>query len=644
MGSERMHYRPEIDGLRAICVLGVILFHAGANLPGGFVGVDVFFVISGFLITGIIASEMQSGRFRLVTFWERRIRRIYPALALTQIVTLVLGICLYLPQELNALAKSSLYLSLSVPNVHFRYSFGYFTDFPMTKPLLHTWSLGVEEQFYVIFPLIMTSLSRLSRDRRVRLLAMLAAISFLVNLWWVRGGNAMAAFYLLPARAWELLAGCTLALRNPFENLGTRWREFFSAAGLCAIFASMATFSERLNFPGYWAVIPVAGAWAFIAANATGMTRSGRITALGGFVAIGKLSYSLYLWHWPLIAFPFIFLEDFRAIRWLFVAMTFPVAFLAWKYVETPIRRRTILASRRSLFLFFAVSSCTTILLAGSIGLTGGMRFRLAAIPGPVSNLQDSDLKLPEYRYSTPLEHLAGKVTVLGDERRTEPAFLLWGDSHSLMTARHWDELARREGVSGLFVAQPGLNVVPRYSGTGRDESSSVSERVIDDIARRRITHVILVSCWTEYLKYPEGPADFAAFLDTIARRCPETKVHVFDDVPFQNYDPPRMASYRMILATQFPQVFDYRKTSREQYEAVLAATTSQGLGLTRNSSVSRRRVDPDLLDGSGHYPYRDDLHFHYSDNNHLTLHGVQAYYGRSMAETMREIAAPRTP
>lgn len=638
MGFERMRYRPEIDGLRAVCVIGVIGFHAGAGLAGGFVGVDVFFVISGFLITGIIADEMRTGRFSLAAFWERRIRRIFPALALVQAVTLALGVCLYLPQELNGLAKESLHVSLSVPNVHYWRSFGYFTNFPLFKPLLHTWSLGVEEQFYVVFPLVMIALARLPRSWTIRLLAVLAGVSFLVNLWWTFRGNAMSAFYLLPFRAWELLAGCSLALVNPLEKLGPRWREILSASGIGAILASMAWLNENLPFPGYWAAAPVAGAWLFIGANGGGVTRSARILASPWPVQVGKLSYSLYLWHWPLIVFPAVFLHDFRLIRAMCVAAAFPIAYLAWKYVETPFRRREVCPSRRSMFGAFAATNLVAIGIAGSIGLSGGMKFRLALLPGPARNLQDSDLKLPDFRTSTPQQHLAGHVTVLGDMKQPRPAFLLWGDSHALMTAHAFDEAARDSGISGLFVAQPGANVVPRRTGTDAAASSLVAQGILKDIARRRIAHLILVSCWTEYLDDPAGPADFAAFLDTIARECPETTVHVFDDVPFQNYDPPRLASYRMILASLFPATFAYEKTSADRYMAVLEATTSPGLRLTHNPAVVRHRIDPNLVDGTGHFRWRNDDHFFYSDNNHLTQYGVRTYYGMGITGLMRAI------
>ena len=339
MSSGHIRYRPEIDGLRAVCVLGVILFHAGVNLSGGFVGVDVFFVISGFLITKIIAGELQAGRFGLAAFWERRLRRIYPALAFMQGVTLLLGMCLYLPEDLVTLAKSSLYLSCSIPNVNYWRSINYFFEDPVLMPMLHTWSLGVEEQFYVLFPLLLMALAWLVRSRPVRLLVVLASASFLLNLWQMEYGDAQAAFYLLPARAWELLAGSLLAMANPLAGLSARRREAVSALGLVLILGSMLAFWETMGFPGHWAAIPVLGGYLFIAANEGGLTRAARPLTHGAAVLIGKISYSLYLWHWPLVVFPTLFLRDFRVLRAVCVVLTFPVAYFAWQHVEGPIRR-----------------------------------------------------------------------------------------------------------------------------------------------------------------------------------------------------------------------------------------------------------------------------------------------------------------
>jgi peptidoglycan/LPS O-acetylase OafA/YrhL len=299
-----LQYRADIDGLRAIAVGSVVLFHAGVpGFAGGFVGVDIFFVISGFLITKIIRDSLQEDRFSLADFYDRRIRRIFPALFAVYLVTYVLGLILLMPGDLKALAKSLLSSAAFGANFHFYGNVGYFDAPAITKPLLHTWSLSVEEQFYVLWPLAMIALARFVKLRYwLPILLCSLVLSLAYAEWEVWRDNASAAFYMPHARAWELITGALLAIALPRLAFGRRLCEAMVALGLVLIAASIALLSEDRDFPGLNAVFPCLGAALIIAAGARGPTAVSRLLSNKPMVFLGLISYSLYLWHWPLFS------------------------------------------------------------------------------------------------------------------------------------------------------------------------------------------------------------------------------------------------------------------------------------------------------------------------------------------------------
>ena len=254
-----MNYRSEIDGLRAVAVLPVLMFHAGVPFfAGGYVGVDVFFVISGYLITGIIAPEMAEGRFSLIAFYERRIRRIIPCLMAVVGFCLVAAAILFLPGDFMNLSKSVIATVLFSSNILFWRQSWYFNAQMDLIPLLHTWSLAVEEQFYILFPPALAVLYRLGRSKLVPIIAALAIASFLLNVWSVQKAPSFA-FYMAPTRAWELLTGSLLAL-GFFPPLRSKaWREGLALIGIALIVSAVCLFSARTPFPSYYALVPVLG-------------------------------------------------------------------------------------------------------------------------------------------------------------------------------------------------------------------------------------------------------------------------------------------------------------------------------------------------------------------------------------------------
>lgn len=294
-------YRSDIDGLRAVAVLPVVLYHSGLTVfSGGFVGVDIFFVISGYLITNIIWTEIRSSDFSILRFYERRARRILPALFVVILATLVAGSIWSLPQQLAGIGASSAAAVLSVSNFYFWSQSGYFSPHAEMLPLLHTWSLGVEEQFYLIFPLGMVLLHRLKLNPPM-VIAVAIAPLFAVGVYLSYTMPAVS-FYLLPARAWELLIGAVLALGIVPKVHNRSLREAMGIGGLSIIGLAIFMIDPQMRFPGFVALAPCIGAAALIHSGHV-PTVASRLLSVRPMVFVGLISYSLYLWHWPLLAF-----------------------------------------------------------------------------------------------------------------------------------------------------------------------------------------------------------------------------------------------------------------------------------------------------------------------------------------------------
>jgi peptidoglycan/LPS O-acetylase OafA/YrhL len=359
-----MRYRADIDGLRALAVLPVVLFHAGLSfVTGGFVGVDVFFVISGYLITGILAEEYVSrGRISLLGFYERRIRRIFPALFAMIALCVWVTYELFDPEALIRFAQSAAWAALSASNIFFYLNLDYFGGGAEAEPLLHTWSLGVEEQYYILLPLLLIVTLKRSPGRAKLAVVLLALASFAVSLLLTRA-DPEANFYLLPSRAWELLLGSCLALGIFPRAKGQRLREAACALGVAMILAAVFLYGRATPFPGLSALLPCVGAALVIwAGMEQADSRTARILRLPPIVFIGRISYSLYLWHWPLIVFPTLWLgremshlESGGAALAALLAAT-----LSWRFIEQPFRRRGRWPGRVSLYFgaLLAMSLC----------------------------------------------------------------------------------------------------------------------------------------------------------------------------------------------------------------------------------------------------------------------------------------------
>jgi peptidoglycan/LPS O-acetylase OafA/YrhL len=339
-----MNYRREIDGLRALAVIPVILFHAGFQaFNGGFVGVDVFFVISGYLITTIIISELEDGKFSIINFYERRARRILPALLFVMFVCLPFAWLWLLPEDIKIFSQSLVAVSVFSSNIFFYNTSGYFDTLAELKPLLHTWSLAVEEQYYLFFPIFLMVTWRFGK----RWILALLAVIFLVSLGlsqWLSVVKPMAGFFLLPARGWELLVGSFSAfyLSTYQTSHSNNWlNDAGSATGLALVILAIFAFNNQTPSPSLYTLVPTLGA-ALIILYGTSNTYVGKLLGAKLFVGIGLLSYSAYLWHQPLLAFAknrFTYNLS-ETVTLTIVALTFMLSWFSWKYVESPFRNK----------------------------------------------------------------------------------------------------------------------------------------------------------------------------------------------------------------------------------------------------------------------------------------------------------------
>jgi peptidoglycan/LPS O-acetylase OafA/YrhL len=464
-----LKYRPDIDGLRAVAILSVLAFHVWPwRVSGGFVGVDVFFVISGYLISAIVFSEIATGRFSLLAFYERRVRRIFPALFAMLIAVSAVISSFLVPNELIDYAKSLIATSTSFSNFYFWQHSGYF-DAPLSKPLLHTWSLAVEEQFYILFPIFLLVGRRLFAQWLkygvvILLLASLAASVATLHY------NAATAFYMPYTRAWELLAGTVISL-GFFPRLGHVWaRNGLALLGIGMIGYSVLRYSPETPFPGLAAVLPALGSALIIGAGESGSTLVGRALSWRPMVFVGLISYSLYLWHWPVIILNDLgFSPNFGAFTphgWAFVSLMqklnrpmlvllgFALAVLSWRFVERPFRNNhSRRIARGPLFALAAAVMVALLLSSGVVIYARGFpgRFPPRAVqvasfrPPPDSMIgQLGDCVITEDNRTTVFDN--GDCLQGAPEKKE--TYLLLGDSHA---AALWN---------GLRTLLPNSNVV----------------------------------------------------------------------------------------------------------------------------------------------------------------------------------------
>ncbi|MEG5265942.1 acyltransferase family protein [Pseudomonas sp. JDS28PS106] len=500
-------YRPEVDGLRAVAVLPVILYHCGLNwFPGGYVGVDVFFVISGYLITSIILAEMLAGRFSLVTFYERRARRILPALFAMMSLCVPAAWVLLDPEDFKYFAKSLVAVPLFSSNLLFWLESGYFDASADLKPLLHTWTLAVEEQYYLFFPLFLMAAWGLGRKRLVAILAVAAAASFVIAETGARE-DATSTFYLLHARAWELLVGSFIAFYfswrprslQPHHGLS----QLASLLGLVLIGYAVLRFDKSTPFPGINALLPVMGA-ALVILFADARTLVGRALSNRVMVGIGMISYSAYLWHQPLFAFArhSTLVEPPLAVMLGLVVASLALAWLSWRFIEQPFRNKNRF-ERRQVFGFTATASVMFM----AVGLAGyshnGFAQRFNVDPAIYQAFTD-----PQVREQCDQSHDGTGWNVdfclfgLANAGAT-PSVAVFGDSHSEALLSTFDAAAREQGETlahiGLGGCLPLLGVDVAHGNYAPGVCETLAARQLEYVKQHAIRKVVLVARWTLY-------------------------------------------------------------------------------------------------------------------------------------------------
>lgn len=379
-----MQYRSEVDGLRALAVLPVILFHAGFPIfSGGFVGVDVFFVISGYLITSILIEDLERGSFNLLNFYERRARRILPALFLIVFVSIPFA-WFFMPQsQLKDFSNSLIAVSFFVSNFLFWRESGYFDTIVDEKPLLHTWSLAVEEQFYIVFPVLLFFLWGFGKKRAIWVISILAFISLVLSEW--GSANAkIANFYLAPFRAWELFLGSIAAFI--ISKTGIKKNNLLSFCGIAAIIFSIFYFDKNTPFPSSYTLIPVLGTFLIILFG-TKETLVAKLLSNRAIVGIGLISYSAYLWHQPIFAFARIkFDQELSNVMMLNLSlMSLVLAYFTWRFVEMPFRSKNERLNQKKIFLYSFFAAALTVMI-GIIGSATDFHQKLT-----LSSYEDED-------------------------------------------------------------------------------------------------------------------------------------------------------------------------------------------------------------------------------------------------------------
>lgn len=508
-----IRYRPDIDGLRALAILPVIAYHAFPGvIAGGFVGVDIFFVISGFLISSIIFKKLEQGSFSATEFYSRRIRRIFPALVMVLFSCFAAGWFLLSAEELQQLGKHIAGGAGFISNFILQSESGYFDSAAEEKPLLHLWSLGIEEQFYICWPLLLGLVWKYRHNFLITTLG-IAVASFATNLYLLTD-SAVAAFYSPFSRFWELMAGGMLAYHVLHRNRFLQSRQDAqSLAGLLLIILSVLIINDSRNFPGWWTLMPVAGAFLLISAGPlTWINR--RILSSGVLVRIGLISYPLYLWHWPLLAFARIEAGETPSagIRAAAVASAFMLAWLTYVLVEKPVHSGG--SSRRK-----TLSLCVLMILVGYAGFNAfhreGLEFR--------------------QRYDWKTGYRDGRCFIETDESNagpglfapecgeiadaSRPTVLLWGDSHAASLYRG---LRSRSGAYGFNLVQfnaGGCPPVTGFSPDGRKVCPDINHHVLAVARRLKPDTVILAANWLMYSKNGKNsPLDYEQLQATIGQ------------------------------------------------------------------------------------------------------------------------------
>ena len=644
-------YRSEVDGIRAIAIASVVLFHGwGSAFPGGYVGVDIFFVISGYLITSIIFREMKEGNFTYLNFYARRARRILPAALAMILFTTIAAFILFLPDDLIEYGKLVIYTLLFGSNFRLAATPGYFHHTMQENPLLHMWSLSVEEQFYLVWPTLLALMLRFLPERRHKLAVLtlcalsLVAAEALVHIW------PRSAFFHLPTRGWELLAGALLAMKFIPRIANKTVAEISSAIGLALMIAPLFLYDKETPFPGLAALVPVLGCALVIHSTENERTRVAALLSWKPIVFVGLISYSLYLWHWPIFAFatyellrPLTFLEAL-----LCVLAAISAAVISWRFVEQPFRRRRKQPSKVPTRWFFIPS----------IGRSGQFAIVFTAVLIAFGSFfQES--KGAAWRFPPEVRNVLDKVghgfaqcvpKGQGRSRFTECQFgdrpedlVLWGDSH----AQHYLPLIAKIYGRGTayFTAGcvPVLNahLITISGNPFNDRCLDNNKYVMDQILTLKPKIVVMASRWTqiEDLPYGREPRATLYLVNETAETTKEASRRTFERTVDQTVSTLTAAGIKVVLMGQVPEMLlpparcfapfthpswdDCGFVTRQEAERRQLYVNATLKTLAKNhQGVFFFSPFSELCDNTYCYAIKDRS-LHYFDNDHINLEGA---------------------
>lgn len=637
-------YRPDIDGLRTIAVLLVVVFHFHL-FPGGdsgFVGVDVFFVISGFLITAIIRQQVEAQRFSLASFWVKRLRRLAPALFAVLALVLGYGALRLVQADFQQLAEEVMATQFYVANIYFWRNVNYFGLQAGSVYLLHTWSLSVEEQFYIFYPLLLVPVLKFAPRRAPWIVLAGALASFGLNLAFV-GAKPEATFYLMPTRAWELLIGALITWVPSVRRRGVA--ELLGAAGLLLVISAVAGHTSETRFPGVFALLPTLGAACLILAGSVPSAWSTRVLSTRPMVAIGRMSYSLYLVHWPVNVFASQELGDGYTFGWrlAMMALCFVLSALLYRAVETPFRDGKLLLPRRQLLQGYGVGVLASVLLCGTVIATQGLPQRLpieVARVGAYADDRPND-RCPEFDRSG--KAARPSLCALGTPDRPQE-WLVWGDSHAWAAQEPIDRWLKNTGQAGRFAfmnsCPPLWGVhIPRPGTACQTLNNAMMDTALND---PQVKKVFLVSSWLQagalttdpnrHLSLQESLALFDKQFDATVRelRAHGKEVYLWEPLPGARGHVPRRAAVALMRGevphldftkAEYLEKTDFFFQALQRNRSDIAGTFSPSLVLCQSGACAS------MLDGQPVY----------YDNGHLARSGAP-FWARALASQLANV------
>ena len=561
-----MKYRAEIDGLRALAVIPVIFFHAGFKMfSGGFIGVDIFFVISGYLITTILIEDIEKNQFSILYFYERRARRILPILFFVMLICIPFAWLWMLPSHMKDFSESLLAMSFFASNILFWKESGYFEAAADEKPLLHTWSLAVEEQYYLLFPVFLIFAWRFGRNKVFWMIILMAIISLLISEWGWRN-KEIANFYLAPTRAWELFAGSISAFI--IYKKGVKKNNPLALLGLSAIIFSIFAYDKSTPIPSVYALVPVLGVMLLVL-YADQETLVGKILSSKVLVGVGLISYSAYLWHQPLFAFARIRFHDGPSEIMMIALsiMSIILAFFSWKYIEKPFRNlNSNFFTQKKIFSLAIIG----VFIFSFIGLTGhfknGFKNRFVeVVDGDVGHFLYHQYVDKKYLDCEPKKIAKSALSWDGFLRCQQSAkgefdWLLLGDSH----AEHL--------FLGLAEENPNINLAYYIFGAPPYLEQTQFKEIFEVIDKTKTSKTIFltmhyVSRINNEKRFKEGFSNTINFLKKLGHR-----VILIGDIPRYDVSPERCKYKKSIqAATNHCSIsFSDFKKQRDKYEPIL--------------------------------------------------------------------------